>query len=222
MENELPAHEAFQAGAPEQRGELLVEGSIQRRDASSEAPEHTRHLAEDLHVLGVERRKSGVLRLEADAAVALAMERLDRGLVGRLVVADQRDDDLAGARVRPACVRRRCRRRGSRPRSSSRLSPAAENPRRGPAARGRRSALQPPRLRGAARRRRSARRAGASARTPHAAGASSRRRPTSSRARGFVGSRFSRPARSRFARCACTVEGEARPTASPISRTVGG
>ena len=44
----------------------------------------------------------------------------------------------------------------------------------------------------------------------------------SSIARGLVGSRFSRPARSRFARCACTVDGEARPTASPISRTVGG
>ena len=41
-------------------------------------------------------------------------------------------------------------------------------------------------------------------------------------ARGFVGSRRSRPARSRLARCAWTVDGEARPTASPISRTVGG
>src|ERR1051325_8921200 len=44
----------------------------------------------------------------------------------------------------------------------------------------------------------------------------------SSRARGFVGSRLISPARSRFARCAWTVDGEARPTASPISRTVGG
>jgi hypothetical protein len=43
-----------------------------------------------------------------------------------------------------------------------------------------------------------------------------------SSARGFVGSRRSSPARSRFARCAWTVEGEASPTASPISRTVGG
>ena len=46
--------------------------------------------------------------------------------------------------------------------------------------------------------------------------------PTSSSARGFVGSRRRRPARSRLARCAWTVEGEASPTASPISRTVGG
>ena len=50
----------------------------------------------------------------------------------------------------------------------------------------------------------------------------SRFRPTSSIARGFVGSRRRRPARSRFARWAWTVDGEARPTASPISRTVGG
>src|SRR5439155_1159547 len=49
-----------------------------------------------------------------------------------------------------------------------------------------------------------------------------RARPPSSSARGFVGSRLSRPDRSRFARCAWTVEGEASPTASPISRTVGG
>ena len=49
-----------------------------------------------------------------------------------------------------------------------------------------------------------------------------RRCPISSIARGFVGSRRIRPTRSRFARCACTVDGEASPTSSPISRTVGG
>ena len=47
-------------------------------------------------------------------------------------------------------------------------------------------------------------------------------RPTSSSALGLVGSRRSSPARSRFARWAWTVDGEARPTAPPISRTVGG
>ena len=54
------------------------------------------------------------------------------------------------------------------------------------------------------------------------AGAATVRCPIRSSARGFEGSRLSRPARSRFARWACTVDGEARPTASPISRTVGG
>src|ERR1700712_4847136 len=41
-------------------------------------------------------------------------------------------------------------------------------------------------------------------------------------ARGFVGSRRSSPSFSRLARCACTVDDEARPTALPMSRTVGG
>ena len=41
-------------------------------------------------------------------------------------------------------------------------------------------------------------------------------------ARGLVGSRRRSPIFSRFARCACTVEDECRPTALPISRTVGG
>ena len=45
---------------------------------------------------------------------------------------------------------------------------------------------------------------------------------SSSIARGFEGSRLSSPIFSRFARCACTVEDECRPTALPISRTVGG
>ena len=47
-------------------------------------------------------------------------------------------------------------------------------------------------------------------------------RPTRLSARGLAGSRRSRPRRSRFARCACTVEDEVSPTAVPISRTVGG
>ena len=45
---------------------------------------------------------------------------------------------------------------------------------------------------------------------------------SSSIARGLVGSRRSMPRRSRLARCACTVEEDARPTALPMSRTVGG
>src|SRR5262245_7924614 len=67
--------------------------------SSSDAPEHARHLAEDLDVLGIEGLECRVLRLEADAAVALAVERLDRRFVRRLVVADERHDDLAGAGV---------------------------------------------------------------------------------------------------------------------------
>ena len=47
-------------------------------------------------------------------------------------------------------------------------------------------------------------------------------RSSSSIARGFDGSRRSRPTFSRLARCACTVDDEARPTALPMSRTVGG
>ena len=41
-------------------------------------------------------------------------------------------------------------------------------------------------------------------------------------ARGFVGSFFRSPARSRLASWAWTDEDEVSPTASPISRTVGG
>src|SRR3982751_4054794 len=47
-------------------------------------------------------------------------------------------------------------------------------------------------------------------------------RSSSSIARGFDGSRRSRPTFSRLARCACTVDDEARPIALPMSRTVGG
>ena len=48
------------------------------------------------------RRRSArarVLRLEADAAVALAVERLHGRLVRRLVVTDERDHDIAASRV---------------------------------------------------------------------------------------------------------------------------
>ena len=41
-------------------------------------------------------------------------------------------------------------------------------------------------------------------------------------ARGFDGSRRSTPDFSSLARCAWTVDDECRPTALPISRTVGG
>ena len=46
--------------------------------------------------------------------------------------------------------------------------------------------------------------------------------PCSPMARGFVGSFFRSPRRSRLASWLCTLEDEVRPTASPISRTVGG
>ena len=47
-------------------------------------------------------------------------------------------------------------------------------------------------------------------------------RSSNSIARGFDGSRRSNPTFSRLARCACTVEDDASPTAFPMSRTVGG
>jgi hypothetical protein len=47
-------------------------------------------------------------------------------------------------------------------------------------------------------------------------------RSSSSIARGLVGSRRRSPSFSRFARCACTVDDDASPTAFPMSRTVGG
>src|SRR3954469_8717364 len=47
-------------------------------------------------------------------------------------------------------------------------------------------------------------------------------RSSSSSARGLDGSRRRRPTFSRFDRCACTVEDDARPTALPMPRTVRG
>ena len=47
-------------------------------------------------------------------------------------------------------------------------------------------------------------------------------RSSNSIARGFDGSRRSSPTFSRLARCACTVDDDASPTALPMSRTVGG
>src|SRR5581483_12395932 len=46
---------------------------------SCELPEHPHDLAEDLHVLGVDRLEGAVLGLQPDAAL-LAVERLDRRL----------------------------------------------------------------------------------------------------------------------------------------------
>src|SRR5688500_7957023 len=63
---------------------------------SSETPEDSRDLAEDLDVVGVDRLEKLVLGLEANTA-GLAVERLHRRLVGRLVVARERDHDLAVA-----------------------------------------------------------------------------------------------------------------------------
>src|SRR5215470_11855793 len=64
----------------------------------SQLPEHPHDLAEDLDVLSVDRLERGVLGLQPDAA-ALAEEPLHRRLVRRLVVAGERDDDLAVPRV---------------------------------------------------------------------------------------------------------------------------
>src|SRR5262249_37736969 len=68
------------------------------RSPPSELPEDPHDLAEDLHVRREDRLERGVLRLEAHA-VAVAVERLDGRLVGRLVVTRERHDDLAVAGV---------------------------------------------------------------------------------------------------------------------------
>ena len=191
-------------------------------DLHHSVPEHSDDLAEDLDVRRVDRLERVVLGLEPDAA-ALAEEALHRRLVGRLVVAGERDHDVAVPRVLLRGARRRCRRRGCRPGSSSRPSRAAgSRRRRATAARARASVVLDVLLgeqraagRDLADERQLRARSSAAPRAPA-------RAPTSSSARGFVGSRLRSPARSRFARCACTVEGEASPTASPISRTVGG
>ena len=52
--------------------------------------------------------------------------------------------------------------------------------------------------------------------------ASSNSSLTISMALGFVGSRLIYPFSSNLDKCPCTVELEASPTASPISRTLGG
>ena len=210
------------ASATSSWSSVLVNGSHRR---SPQAPEDAGHLAQDLHVLRVERLECAVLGLEPDAAVALAVEASSRSPrpptrprrraprrsspVARVVLAAH-DDDVAVED--PGLDHRVALARGGGSRRGGRAAPARRSgPRRSP-------------RRAAVRLRRCCRRAGAAARPriASAAPSASRRRPTSSSARGFVGSRRSSPARSRFARWACTVDGEASPTASPISRTVGG
>ena len=144
-------------------------------------------------------------------------EALDRRLL-----ADQRDDDLAVLARCPAGARRRSRPRGSRRPSSSRRARAGgtRRPRRRPApgtstyssmfssaSIGWPAATWPTSGRPFGR---------TTFLTPSTALSSS------SIARGLDGSRRSSPIFSRFARWACTVEEEARPTALPMSRTVGG
>src|SRR5581483_10631528 len=68
------------------------------RRAPLQLPEDPHDAAEDLHVPRIERLHRRVLRLQADA-VLLAVERLHRRRVERLVVAGERDDDLAVPRV---------------------------------------------------------------------------------------------------------------------------
>ena len=71
-------------------------------------------------MVGVDRLERVVLGLQADAA-AFAVEGLHRRLVGRFVVARQRDDDVAVAGVLPAlddedvAVEDACVRPSSRP-----------------------------------------------------------------------------------------------------------
>ena len=119
--HELAADRALERGAAQQREQLLLERPVQGRDVptSSELPEDPHDLAENLHVVRVDRLERGVLRLEPDAPL-LPVERLDGRLVGasrRRRRARRRSRRCA----RPARAgRRRCRRRGCRPRSSTR------------------------------------------------------------------------------------------------------
>ena len=190
-------------------------------EALIQAPEHPHDLPQHLHVVGVDRLERGVLGLEANAAVGLAVEGLDGRLVRGLVVPDERDDDVAVAGVVAALdddrvavedpgVDHRVAVHGEQE-----VGAAAERLRHGDDVLDVLLGEERPAGRDAAEQREAR----------HVAGgrrASTRLWPVSSSARGFVGSRRIRPTRSRFARCAWTVEGEASPTSSPISRTVGG
>src|SRR5207248_11367534 len=77
------------AAAPAAPGQACG-GAARRR---SQLPEHPRDATEDLDMLCVDRLECVVLRLQADAPT-LAEEALHGRLVGRLVVACERDDDL--------------------------------------------------------------------------------------------------------------------------------
>src|SRR5664279_681256 len=61
---------------------------------SRKHPEYARHLAENLHIVCIDRFERVVLGLQADAPT-LPEEALDGSLAGRLVLAGQGDDYLA-------------------------------------------------------------------------------------------------------------------------------
>ena len=174
------------------------------------------------HVRRADRLQRVVLGLEPHPA-SLAVERLHRRLVSRLVVAASATAISPSRASGAARGRSRSRRRGCG--SDHRVAAHAQE--EVLALRGARQRRCTPRRsarRAAARRPRSRRRAAGGRRRSRAA--RQRRRPradSSSSARGLVKvAASSKPDRSRFARWACTVEGEASPTCSPISRTVGG
>ena len=151
---------------------------------------------------------------------ALAEEALDRRLLP-----EQRHDDVAIAARCPASARRRSRPRGCRrPSSSRRESAAGTRPSPPPAISGTETysstfssasigcpaATEPTQ--------RQAVGAHDPAHAPRAADAGRAARSPAA----WTGPGASRPIFSRLARCACTVEDEASPTALPMSRTVGG
>ena len=95
VQDELAAHEALEAGAADERDELLVERARERRPRAHRRLRKTPiTLPRTCDVVGVDRLERVVLRLQPDAAV-LAVERLHGRLVGGLVVADERDNDVA-------------------------------------------------------------------------------------------------------------------------------
>ena len=94
-------HEAFEAGTADEAPRLLVEGGS-AMPRSSQAPE-LRHLAEDLDVLRVEGLEAAFSGWRRIRPLRSRVERLHGRLVGRFVVADERDDDLAGRAS--ACLR---------------------------------------------------------------------------------------------------------------------
>ena len=191
--------------------------SKQQRHRYTHLPEDSDHATEHAHLARADRLHRLVLRLQAHV-VGLLEEALDRRLL-----AHERDDDLAvGRRV----LRRTTTKSPSRMPASSSSRRAREARTRRPRRRRRpgraRSPRCSPRRASAGPRRRGRRAAARCGRDSRLPSPSSTARSSNSIARGFDGSRRSRPTFSRFARCACTVEDDASPTALPMSRTVGG
>ena len=192
----------------DQHALMRPSSSLRRR---GRAPHLAR--ADRLHrlVLGLQANVVGLLEEPLHRRLLPHHRHDDLAVLRRVLPADDHDSRPAGCRRSSST--RRARAAGTR-RPRRRRSPgSARSPRCSP-----RPAAADPRPRGRA------------TECPTASPRTSRRPPPSvavarssnSIARGFDGSRRSSPTFSRFARCACTVDDDASPTALPMSRTVGG